>query len=508
MSSTAKSAISSGFVMTSGTPARSSGLMASSSASTSRVSIQFGTMQFTRTPSRFANGASVAVSRTRPAFAAAYSGEPCGCQPIPATEEMLTTAPPPLFCISGSACWIASIGPRRLRSRVRLQCSTGASGKCGQGVPPALLTRTSSPPKVSAANRIAARISSSRVMSASTKAALPPASSMSCIVLVPPSSSRSLTATAAPRSARARAIARPVPAAPAPVTSATFPSISTKALQRRGHEPRQRAQVVAALQDGRASRSQRLAAARELAEPVLGHVHPGERILGVRVEAGGDEHLFWLESRDRRLHDALERVQVLVVSGPGRERNVERRLGLVVGAARARVEGPLVQRDEEDGPVVLKDRLRSVPVVHVPVDDRHALDVALGLQVTSSDGDVVEDAEPHRGVCERVVPGWPHEREALLLRRGDRDSRSPEGRVVRRSGGDRVAVEPGRLGQRAHLLDVVRRVAALDLRARRGRGLLPVPERVEEHLDPPRRVRMVPRRVQPNEIRMAENLHA
>ena len=47
--------------------------------------------------------------------------------------------------------------------------------------------------------------------------------------------------------------------------------------------------------------------------------------------------------------------QVLLVAGAGRQRDVERRLALLVRAARAGIERPLVERDEEDA-VVVRER--------------------------------------------------------------------------------------------------------------------------------------------------------
>ena len=49
-------------------------------------------------------------------------------------------------------------------------------------------------------------------------------------------------------------------------------------------------------------------------------------------------------------------------------------------------------------------------------------------------------------------------------------------------------------------------MAELDLLDRRRRCLGPVGDRLEQDLEPARRVRMVPRRVQPNEIRVREDL--
>ena len=146
-----------------------------------------------------------------------------------------------------------------------------------------------------------------------------------------------------------------------------------------------------------------------------------ERVVDVRVEAGGDEQQVGLERAHRRLDHLGERAQVLVVAGAGRQRHVERRLVARPRPAGARIERPLVQRDEEDGVVAAEDRLGAVAVVDVEVDDRDALEPELGLRVARRDGDVVEEAEAHRPVGERVVAGRADEREAAAVDRLERD---------------------------------------------------------------------------------------
>ncbi|MNN07197.1 hypothetical protein D3C81_1200170 [compost metagenome] len=66
------------------------------------------------------------------------------------------------------------------------------------------------------------RTSASRVTSQATNSAWPPASLINATVPSPPTGSRSATTTLRPSRANARAVARPIPAAP-PVTSATWP---------------------------------------------------------------------------------------------------------------------------------------------------------------------------------------------------------------------------------------------------------------------------------------------
>src|SRR5581483_823891 len=119
-----------------------------------------------------------------------------------------------------------------------------------------------------------------------------------------------------------------------------------EAVERGVDEPRQRLELVAALEHRRDAVAHRPAAARELAEAVLADAHVRERILLVRVEAGGDEEELRLEGRDGGLDDARERLRVLLVAGPRGERHVDRRLRLLVRPSAPGIERPLVERDE------------------------------------------------------------------------------------------------------------------------------------------------------------------
>ena len=68
-----------------------------------------------------------------------------------------------------------------------------------------------------------------------------------------------------------------------------------------------------------------------------------------------------------------------------------------------------MQRHVEDGGVGPEDVLGPVAVVGVVVDDRHPF--APGAQVGRGDGHVVQEAEAHRSVGERVVAGGPDRAE-------------------------------------------------------------------------------------------------
>ena len=63
--------------------------------------------------------------------------------------------------------------------------------------------------------------------------------------------------------------------------------------------------------------------------------------------------------------------------------------------------------------IILEDRLRPVAVMHVPVDDQHALSVPLLLSVARRHGHVIHVAEALGLGAERVVPGRPDSGEAV-----------------------------------------------------------------------------------------------
>jgi hypothetical protein len=75
-------------------------------------------MPLTRTPIESRSGARHSVNRINPALAAAYSGESWLVVPIPATEAMVMTAPPPPAAIGSRTSCVASITARRFRSSV------------------------------------------------------------------------------------------------------------------------------------------------------------------------------------------------------------------------------------------------------------------------------------------------------------------------------------------------------------------------------------------------------
>src|SRR5262245_24555576 len=186
-------------------------------------------MQFTRIPRRGESGARAAVNRTTAALLAAYTGAGWGPMPIPAIDEILTMTPPPDARMAAMASCVPSTTPRRFVSSTRSQPSGSSSGNTTRGdapasTTPALFTRMSSRPKRVWTSSNILRIAPSFATSAAIGTERPLPSSMRRTVSSAIAPSISLTTTVAPPRASCRAVARPIPE-PAPVTSATCPSI-------------------------------------------------------------------------------------------------------------------------------------------------------------------------------------------------------------------------------------------------------------------------------------------
>ena len=90
--------------------------------------------------------------------------------------------------------------------------------------------------------------------------------------------------------------------------------------------------------------------------------------------------------------------------------------------AGAGIERHLVGRAVEDGRIVPDDGLGAVAVMHVPVDDRHALGAVRGLGVARRDHRVGEQAEAHGAVGFGMMAGRPDRAEGVrrLARRTPR----------------------------------------------------------------------------------------
>ena len=68
-------------------------------------------------------------------------------------------------------------------------------------------------------------------------------------------------------------------------------------------------------------------------------------------------------------------------------------------------------REVEHPPVPVKSILCAVPVMHVEIDYREALQASVLQQVRGGNRHVVEETEPHGAGRRRVMPGRPHQTE-------------------------------------------------------------------------------------------------
>ena len=153
---------------------------------------------------------------------------------------------------------------------------------------------------------------------------------------------------------------------------------------------------------------------------------------------------------------------------PGAARHVEDVADAAFrGESGARIPRMLVQRHEPDARVGLDQRLRAVAVVHVPVDDQHARPAG-GERGVRRHHDVVDQAEAHRRVAQRVVPRRAHRGERMASRRERQvrgrehrprgaERRVPALRVERRVAGQRTSAGQA---ERPHRVEVGLRVHA------------------------------------------------
>src|SRR3990172_3037362 len=128
--------------------------------------------------------------------------------------------------------------------------------------------------------------------------------------------------------------------------------------------------------------------------------------------------------------------------------------------------------------------------MNVDVHDRNTSEPEIHLGMASSDGHVVEDAEPHRGRAQSVVARRAYESESSGL---DGAHRAPCGearRFPRCRTRECVLIQPDLLEDRVDGVDVRAIVNPLDLRAF---GLLSVDKArkaIEEPLEPVRALGM------------------
>jgi hypothetical protein len=188
----------------------------------------------------------------------------------------------------------------------------------------------------------------------------------------------------------------------------------------------------------------------------------------MRVVPGRHEHDPGVELACRRRHDVLDERQERVAARPRRHGEIQREplarpRADVAQRAGAGIERRLVDAREQHVVAAVEDVVRTVAVVHVPVQDQDALGTLIE-RVLGRDRDSVEETESHRRRPLGVVPGRAHategERRATgqqLVHHRARPARGVHRRLVGAPAHDRVGVDrtAARLGRRADRIHVL-----------------------------------------------------
>src|ERR1051325_9092042 len=142
----------------------------------------------------------------------------------------------------------------------------------------------------------------------------------------------------------------------------------------------------------------------------------------MRIKTRGNDDQIGTETRRHVFESGFKGALLLL----GRRRRAQRQIqcvtettthALLTARTRSGIPRILVRREKVDARIIVKDPLRAVAVMNVPIDDRDSLDLRIVLlRVTCSNGDVIEQAETHRAFFGRMMSRWTyrHERVADL----------------------------------------------------------------------------------------------
>jgi hypothetical protein len=135
-----------------------------------------------------------------------------------------------------------------------------------------------------------------------------------------------------------------------------------------------------------------------------------------------------------------------------------------------------MHRHEVDVRLVLYERLSSVSVMNIPVDDENAAESVLLARVVCCDRNVAEQAESHRAIVDGVVSGRPDRGKAPWVNpadgeidRGENTTGARGGCLPRAAALDGVGVDSssallGKHPHRAYVRRIVRKLELVDCR--------------------------------------------
>lgn len=144
-------------------------------------------------------------------------------------------------------------------------------------------------------------------------------------------------------------------------------------------------------------------------------LHVRDRVIFECVKSSGNGEHIRLE-RTNFIQPVIKGFQECSGTNPGSEREVQ--AIVVIEQAAAGITGGLMQRDEQDSLVSVKNVFGAVAVMCVEVHDRDALSAAGFEEMGNSNGDIVEIAETHQSVASGMVTGRPHQRKSRLALKG------------------------------------------------------------------------------------------
>jgi hypothetical protein len=192
----------------------------------------------------------------------------------------------------------------------------------------------------------------------------------------------------------------------------------------------------------------------------LDQAHLPEVVVAVRVEARRDEDHLRLEGLEPRHPLPVDQLAHRRSLGVGRHRHVDH-VRARRHATGVRIERVLEVADHQHALVAGDDVLGAVAVVHVEVDDGHALQAVHVQRMARRHGHVVEEAEAHRLVARGMVARRAHRAEGVVHLAGQHRVGGRHGRTGRAQRGLQRATADG--GVRVHRMVLAQAVHAAHL---------------------------------------------
>src|ERR1051326_3707648 len=140
----------------------------------------------------------------------------------------------------------------------------------------------------------------------------------------------------------------------------------------------------------------------------------------MRIKTSGDHDQIRTETPYHLFQRRVKRALLLRGGCRRAQRQIQRVTkttthSLLSARSRSRIPRILMRREKVDARIVVKNSLRAVAVMNVPIDDRDAFDLGIVLlRITGSDGDVIEQTETHRAFFSRVMTRRTHRHERVV----------------------------------------------------------------------------------------------